>query len=629
MEEGDAHPNERTSLRETEEALRASEEHLRLALDASHAGTWSWEVISNITTWDNRYHALYGLGPNDPRSYEVWMTRVHPADRPRLESRLKELLEPGAGEIWNEEFRAILPSGGERWMVELGSIERDKDGRAVRFRGINLDITERKRVEQELKVTVSRLRSILDSTADGLLIVDATGRITDFNRQFAGMWQLPEGILAARNDAAALGFVLDQLVAPENFLAKVRELYAHPEQSSSDVLYFKDGRTLERYSQPHWLDGRVIGRVWSFRDVTARRHAEKTLAELNATLEQQVAARTASLLDRERRERAILNTVTDAIITLDALGVITGVNPATLQIFGYALDEELVGRNIKVLVPPPRSEAPADFIPRYLASGMIPIDGVRREGLGQQKDGSVFPIDVTVGEIEHTQTFTAVIRDISGRKTLEAEVLRISAEERQRMAADLHDGICQDLVAISLAANVLQKEMQEAADPHAERVGGIEAATLQVAAEARHLARGMSPVVPEGTGLMAALRQLAATTAATHRIKCPFFCRETVQVEDPVVANQLYRIAQEAIHNAVRHGSAKRIALHFGTDRRGIVLAVKDDGGGLPSEHAEGPGVGLRVMKYRAALIRAGITIRPRPQGRGTEVICRLARARN
>jgi PAS domain S-box-containing protein len=252
-----------------------------------------------------------------------------------------------------------------------------------------------------------------------------------------------------------------------------------------------------------------------------------------------------------------LNTVTDAIITLDALGVITGVNPATLQIFGYALDEELVGRNIKVLVPPPRSEAPADFIPRYLASGMIPIDGVRREGLGQQKDGSVFPIDVTVGEIEHTQTFTAVIRDISGRKTLEAEVLRISAEERQRMAADLHDGICQDLVAISLAANVLQKEMQEAADPHAERVGGIEAATLQVAAEARHLARGMSPVVPEGTGLMAALRQLAATTAATHRIKCPFFCRETVQVEDPVVANQLYRIAQEAIHNAVRHGSAK------------------------------------------------------------------------
>ena len=439
------------------------------------------------------------------------------------------------------------------------------------------------------------------------------------------MWRLPDDLLATRNDEAALGFVLDQLVESENFLAKVHELYAHPEQSSSDVLYFKDGRIFERYSQPYWLDGSVIGRVWSFRDVTARRQAEQTLAELNATLEQQVAARTASLLDRERRERAILNTVTDAIITLDAHGVITGVNPATLQIFGYVVDEELVGRNIKFLVPPPRSEAPADFIARYLAGGMIPIDGVRREGLGQRKDASVFPIDVTVGEIEHSQTFTAVIRDISGRKTLEAEVLRISAEERQRMAADLHDGICQDLVGIGLAANVLQKEMQEAEDPHAERVGEIEAATLRVAAEARQLARGMSPVVPEGIGLMAALRQLAARTAATHRIKCPFFCRETVQVEDPVVANQLYRIAQEAIHNAVRHGSAKRIALHFGTDRRGIVLAVKDDGDGLPSERADGPGLGLRVMKYRAALIRAGIIIRPRSRGRGTEVICRLA----
>ena len=618
-----------TMRRQTEAALRTREEQLRLALDASGAGTWLWEVASDVTTWDDRYHALYEFAPDEARSHEAWLVRVHPDDRSRLESRIKELLEPGAGEIWNEEFRVILPSGGERWMVELGSIERDKDGRAVRFCGINLDITERKRVEQELKVMVSRLRSILDSTADGLLIVDATGRITDFNRQFVKMWRLPEGILVARNDAAALGFVLDQLVDPGSFLSKVRELYAHPEKSSSDVLRFKDGRIFERYSQPHWLDGKVIGRVWSFRDVTARRLAERTLAELNATLEQQVAARTASLQDRERRERAILNTVTDAIITLDAHGVITGVNPATLQIFGYRAEDELVGRKINVLVPRTPDETPAGFIARYLVSETNPTGGVSREGLGQRKDESFFPIDATVGEIEQTQTFTAVIRDISERKALEAEVLRISAEERQRMAADLHDGICQDLVAIGLAANVLQKEMQKVGDPHTEQVGQIEAATLRVASDARHLARGMGPVVPEGLGLMAALRQLAATTAATHRIKCPFFCRKTVQVEDPVVANQLYRIAQEAIHNAVRHGSAKRIALHFGTERRGIVLAVKDDGAGLPSEPTDGPGLGLRVMKYRAALIRAGITIRPRPRGRGTEVICRLARARS
>jgi two-component system sensor kinase FixL len=608
---------------ETQAGERESLQHASLALEASGAGTWSWDVASNIVRWDDRYQALYELGAHESSSREAWLTRVHPDDRSRVAARIRKLLQPSAGDRWEEEFRAALPSGAERWIGGLGRVERDERGRAVRFRGIDLDITARKQCEQTLMLAVSRLRSTLDSTADGLLVVDAAGRITDFNRQFAEMWGLPDDLLAMRKDDAALTFVLDQLVDSENFLAKVRELYAHPEQSSSDVLYFKDGRIFERYSQPYWLDGSVIGRVWSFRDVTARRQAEQTLAELNATLEQQVAARTASLLDRERRERAILNTVTDAIITLDTFGVITGVNPATLQIFGYTVDEELVGRNIKVLVPAPRSEVPADFIACYLAS--VPVDGVRREGLGQRKDGSVFPIDVTVGEIEQTQTFTAVIRDISGRKTLEAEVLRISAEERQRMAADLHDGICQDVVAISLAANVLQKEMQEAGDPHAQRVGEIEGAALRVAAEARQLARGMSPVVPEGTGLMAALRQLAAATAATHRIKCSFFCRETVEVADPVVANQLYRIAQEAVHNAVRHGSAKRIALNFGTDRRGIVLAVKDDGGGLPSEHAEGPGLGLRVMKYRAALIRAGITIRPRSCGRGTEVICRLA----
>jgi len=131
--------------------------------------------------------------------------------------------------------------------------------------------------ERQLNETISLLRATLDSTADGILVVDREGKIVSFNRQFLEMWRIPEPIIAARDDNQALGFVLDQVRNPEAFLAKVRELYTQPDAESFDVLVFKDGRILERYSRPQRVADTSVGRVWSFRDVTARRHAEEAL----------------------------------------------------------------------------------------------------------------------------------------------------------------------------------------------------------------------------------------------------------------------------------------------------------------------------------------------------------------
>ena len=139
------------------------------------------------------------------------------------------------------------------------------------------DATAQVCAETELGEALSLLTATLDSTADGILVVDVGGMITSVNRRFAEIWQLPDEVLATRDDQHALAFVLDQMAHPEAFAAKVEELYAKPEIESFDTLEFKDGRVVERHSRPQRVDGETVGRVWSFRDVTDHKRLEEEL----------------------------------------------------------------------------------------------------------------------------------------------------------------------------------------------------------------------------------------------------------------------------------------------------------------------------------------------------------------
>ncbi|MGE5296885.1 MAG: sensor histidine kinase [Solirubrobacterales bacterium] len=138
------------------------------------------------------------------------------------------------------------------------------------------EIGERETAEKELKRSVSLLAATLESTADGILVVDREGRIRGFNGQFVALWSIPESVLASQRDDLLLSFVADQLQDPQGFLSRVQELYNDPAAEDHAVLEFKDGRVFERYSKAQYLDGQVVGRVWSFRDVTERVQAAQT-----------------------------------------------------------------------------------------------------------------------------------------------------------------------------------------------------------------------------------------------------------------------------------------------------------------------------------------------------------------
>ncbi|MDB6058203.1 MAG: Multi-sensor signal transduction histidine kinase [Verrucomicrobiales bacterium] len=332
-----------------------------------------------------------------------------------------------------------------------------------------------------------------------------------------------------------------------------------------------------------------------------------------------------ALRDSEERLRAIWQTAVEGIVTIDERGRIESMNPAAERIFGYAA-AELIGKNVKVLMPAPYRENHDGYLDNYKRSGHAKIIGIGREVVGQRKDGTTFPMDLSVSQVKlhDKMIFTGFVRDITDRKRLEKEILQISELEQHRIGQDLHDGICQHMTAIELMAEVLETKLAKQAKSLAPDAEKIARETREVISQTRALSRGLSPVLLESEGLMSALKELASNTHDIFRISCQFFCLKPVLIDDLTTATHLYRIAQEAVSNAIKHGKAHEIQIVLSLEGGTLTLAIQDDGVGIQSPATKKKGMGLQVMKYRAGIIGGSVEVRK--SDNGTRVICTINR---
>jgi two-component system sensor kinase FixL len=300
----------------------------------------------------------------------------------------------------------------------------------------------------------------------------------------------------------------------------------------------------------------------------------------------------------------ILEEISDAIFTADEKGAILTVNSAVSEMFGYEKDE-LVGRNLKLLMPFPFNESQDNFMKSNLSGGDKKILGEEREIHGLRKDDAVFPIEVVLSEIqwEGDRIFAGVIRDLSARRALERKLIEIGNEERQRIGRNLHDGLGQMLTGIRMLSENLARKLNANALPCADDVQEIAEMIHEADEMVRSIARDMVQVDFEKSGLHVALDNLCKQTTKLTGVNCELMVTETVEIDDHSMALHLYRIIQEAINNAVKHGKADRVVVRLSRNDHHTSITVDDDGVGFCHDSEIGDGVGIQIMKHRAAIM--------------------------
>ncbi|MGH8265429.1 MAG: PAS domain-containing protein [Steroidobacteraceae bacterium] len=594
-----------TDRKLAEQALRESEYRYRTVAQISPGFVQEFKILpdgEDVMTWVSEgFSQTFGctleemLARGGPKAF------YHPDDLAKARERTADLR---SGHSTQGEVRMVNVRGETRWLhvvnQPIGPANASGstgDGQYVI--GVCHDITLRKNAELALQKSESILRAVTDNVPDWLLLVDL-----DLNCRFANRAFL------ARTPAEFVGQSVLVLVplADRERLASILEYAVRSANSISTEVTIPneaEQRHFEVRAAPVIEQGAVAGLTVAITEITQRRLAETTL----------------------RTQATILETMREGVAVISRDGTVRLTNPAFERMFAYG-PGEVVGRRTSDLLGDPqfpvRDLNRLDFLERHRRQPL------KRDFLLKRKDGSIFTGEAVMTSLElgSERVWLAVVQDITERKELEHEIIEITNREQQRIGSDLHDGLGQELTGVALMLRGLSGRIRKSDPSLTTNVDEIVVLVNHTIESARSLARGLSPVSLDSGGLVFALRSLTARAREMYGVDVRLRSRvwPMLSIDEPS-ANHLYRIAQEAVTNAVRHGHATQINVQLVVEERNVRLTITDNGIGLPDGPADEPrhsvqGMGLKIMAYRARMIDGEVTIERLREG-GTRVRCR------
>ena len=346
-----------------------------------------------------------------------------------------------------------------------------------------------------------------------------------------------------------------------------------------------------------------------------RRPAAARLEHASASTETEQSIPSDPTVDPgERRRRALLRSMADLVFWISKEGFILECHLPEDAAFPLRVGT-LVGKRLVEILPVQINRQATHYLEKALRTGQTQTFTSPYLIGDKMRD---FQVNLTAsGPAE----IVAVVRDITAQKLSEKEILEISNREQVRIGQDLHDGLGQHLTGVTFLSKALEKKLEARSLPEAGDAAEIGRLVLQALSQTRNLARGLFPVELESNELAPALRDLAATVENLFNISCQVESEENLVVADRAVVNHIFRLAQEAINNSVKHGKAKRVFIQLKTIADKTILTIRDDGTGFAPESIQAKGLGLRIMNYRAQKIGGTLEIHP-AEGGGTIVTC-------
>jgi PAS domain S-box-containing protein len=275
-----------TERRQAEEALRTTAGSLAVSQSISHLGSWEMDLVhldnlrANPLRWSDEMYRIFGYLPQSiPVTPDFYLQHVPGPDREMIEQRLQEVLRDNRQRSY---FYPVTRSGGEKRIVHTQAqvLMDEKTGRPLKLFGTVHDVTEVKRNEEQILAETALLEAQLNSTLDGIMVVDNNGRKVLQNQRTVDLWKMPADVAAENDHFKRLGWLASQTKNPDAYIEKVSHFYQHPDEIGRDEIELNNGRFLDRYTAPvRGLDGRYYGRIWVFRDISERKCAEKKMAE--------------------------------------------------------------------------------------------------------------------------------------------------------------------------------------------------------------------------------------------------------------------------------------------------------------------------------------------------------------